>query len=65
MQPLLAVRYLPAIIDFYRKTKTLQPKILEPFMQATEVNLLLFIMRLTRAINIETAWFGVNAGQFV
>ena len=34
-------------------------------MQATEIDLLLFIVRLTGAVNIEAAGLGANAWQFI
>ena len=37
----------------------------QPVVQAAKVNLLLLIVRLTGAVDIETAGSGTNAGQLV
>ena len=62
MKPFLSGRYLPLPVTLNVKAKASELKVIKPVMQTMEVNLLLLVVRLTRAINVKTARSGANAG---
>lgn len=65
VQPLLVSRHLPPLVGLYRKPESSNLEVPEPVVQAAEVYLLLLVMRLAGAEDIQAPRPWADTGQFV
>ena len=65
VQPALLLRDVPHAVNLDRQAEAPQFEPLEPVVQAAEVDLLLLVMRLARAVHVEAAGRGRDARQLV